>query len=90
MPIPPQKVVLTIPVNKRQLTALTVEDLCKNTAFPELPKNIRRLVVTGEEPVPVEIQWQRRFFCPKLRFRTIFESYRFMPFQTPSEGKNSV
>ena len=29
-------------------------------------------------------------FCPKRRFRTVFESYRFMPFQTPFEGKNGV
>ena len=54
MPIPPQKVILTIPGNKRQLISLTVEDLCNNTVFPETP-NIRRLVVTGEDPVPVEL-----------------------------------
>ena len=31
------------------------------------------------------------FFCPgKRRFRNVFESYRFMPFQTQFEGKNVV
>ena len=55
MPIPSQKVVLTIPENKRQLIALIVEDLCKNTAFLESQQNKRRLVVTGEEPVSVEV-----------------------------------
>ena len=54
MPIPPQKVILTIPENKRQLISLTVDDLCRNTVFPEIP-SIRRLVVTGEDPVPVEL-----------------------------------
>ena len=55
MPIPPQKVVLTIPENRRQLIALIVEDLCKNTAFPESQQNIRRLVITVEEPLPVAV-----------------------------------
>ena len=54
MPIPPQKIILTIPGNKRQLISLIVENLCNNTVFPETP-NIRRLVVTGEDPVPVEL-----------------------------------
>ena len=53
MPIPP-KVILTIPENKRQLIGLIVDDLCSNTVFPET-SNIRRLVVTGEDPVPVEL-----------------------------------
>ena len=35
----------------------------------------------------IHVQWQRRFFCPKRRFRIVFDSYRFMPFQTPFEGK---
>ena len=54
MTIPPPKVILTIPDNKRQLIDLIVDDLCSNTVFPETP-NIRRLVVTGEDPVPVEL-----------------------------------
>ena len=54
MPIPPQKVILTIPENKRQLISLIVDDLCRNTVFPET-QSIRRLVVTGEDPVPVEL-----------------------------------
>ena len=54
MPIPPQKVILTIPVNKRQLISLIVEDLCNNTVLPET-QNIRRLVMTGEDPVAVEL-----------------------------------
>ena len=45
MPIPPPKVILTIPDNKRQLIN---DDLCSNTVFPET-QNIRRLVVTGED-----------------------------------------
>ena len=53
MPIPPQKAILTIPDNKRQLIGLIVDDLCSNTVFPETP-NIRILVVTGENPVLVE------------------------------------
>ena len=54
MPIPPPKVILTIPDNKCQLIGLIVDDLCSNTVFPETP-NTRRLVVTGEDPVPVEL-----------------------------------
>ena len=54
VPIPPPKVILTIPDNKRQLIGLIVDDLCSNTVFPET-SNIRRLVVTGEDPVPVEL-----------------------------------
>ena len=53
MPIPPQKVILTIPDNK-QLISLIVEDLCNNTVFPKTP-NFRRLVVTGEDPLLVEL-----------------------------------
>ena len=55
MPIPPQKVVLTDIENKRQLIALIVEDLCENVSFPERVNINRRLVVTGEDPVPIEI-----------------------------------
>ena len=54
MPIPPQKVILTIPDNKGQLNGSIVEDLRNNTIFPETP-NIRRLVVTGEDPGPMEL-----------------------------------
>ena len=54
MPIPLQKVVLSIPENKRQLIGLIVDDLCSNTVFPETT-TIRKLVVTGEDPVPVEL-----------------------------------
>ena len=54
MPIPPPKVILTFVDNKRQLIGLIVDDLCSITVFPETP-NIRILVVTGEDPVPVEL-----------------------------------
>ena len=55
MPIPPQKVILTDLENKRQLIALIVEDLCQNVTFPQGVNLNRRLVVTGEDPIPVEI-----------------------------------
>ena len=54
MRIPPTKVILTFSDNKRQLIGHIVDDLCSNTVFPET-SNIRRLVVTGEGPVPVEL-----------------------------------
>ena len=55
MPIPPPKVIITIPDNKRQLISLIiVDDLCSNTVFPETP-DIRRLEITGEDPVQVEL-----------------------------------
>ena len=54
MPIPPPKVMLTISDYKRQLIGFIVDDLCSNTVLPEI-SNIRRLVVTGEDPVPVEL-----------------------------------
>ena len=54
MPIPSSKVILTILDNKRQLIGLIVDDLCSNTVFPET-SNIRRLVVTRKDPVPVEL-----------------------------------
>ena len=66
MPIPPQKVILTIPENKRQLISLIVEDLCDNTNFPET-SNIRRLVVTGEDPVPIELTSTARINREDLR-----------------------
>ena len=49
MPIPPP-----IPDNERQLIGHIVDDLCSNTVFPET-SYIRRFVVTGEAPVPVEL-----------------------------------
>ena len=51
LPIPPPKVILTIPDNKHQLI---IDDLCSNTVF-SVTSNIRRLVVTREDPVPVEL-----------------------------------
>ena len=54
MPIPPPKVNLTIPDNKRQLIGRIVDDLCSNTVYPGT-LNIRRLVVTGEDPVSLEL-----------------------------------
>ena len=56
MPKPPPKVILTtcIPDNKHQLIDFIVNDLCSNAVFPETP-NIRQLVVTGEDHVPVEL-----------------------------------
>ena len=53
IPIPP-KVILTISENKCQLIGLIVDDLSSNTVFPET-SNIRRLVDTDEDPVPVEL-----------------------------------
>ena len=55
MPIPPQKVVLTDLANKWQLIALIVEDLCENVSYAEGANTNCRLVVTGEDPVPIEI-----------------------------------
>ena len=55
MPIPPQKVVLTDLANKPQLIALIVEDLCEKVSFPERANINRRLVVTVEDPVPIEL-----------------------------------
>ena len=55
MPIPPQKVVLTDLANKWQLIALIVEDLCENVSFAEGANINCRLVLTGEDPVPIEI-----------------------------------
>ena len=57
MPIPSQKVVLTISEIRRHLICLIVDDLCDNKVFPETPNitDIRRLVVTGEDPVLIEI-----------------------------------
>ncbi|KAI0243130.1 hypothetical protein LSAT2_008387 [Lamellibrachia satsuma] len=49
--LPPQKVVLTITTNKDQLIALIVEDLVSHKA--DFQKH--KLVVTGRDPVPVEI-----------------------------------
>ena len=54
MPIPPPKVILTIPDNKPQLIGLIVDDLCSNTVFPDT-SNIKSFVVAGEDPVPVEL-----------------------------------
>ena len=54
MPIPPPKDILTIPDNKRQLIGLIVYGLCGNTVFPET-SILRKFVVTGEDPVPVEL-----------------------------------
>ena len=54
MPIPPPKVILTISDDKPQLIGLINDDLCSNTVFP-VTSNIRRLVVTVEDPVPVEL-----------------------------------
>ena len=48
------------------------------------------LTLLKEYETGLVIQWQRRFYCPKRRFRIVFESYRFMPFQMPFEGKNGV
>ena len=49
--LPPQKVVLTVTTNKDQLTTLIVEDLVSQIA--DFQKH--KLVVTGRNPVPVEI-----------------------------------
>ena len=49
--LPPQKVVLTVTTNKDQLIALIVEDLVSHKA--DFQKH--KLVVTGRDPVPVEI-----------------------------------
>ena len=49
--LPPQKVVLNVTTNKDQLIALIVEDLVSHkTDFQK-----HKLVVTGRDPVPVEI-----------------------------------
>ena len=55
MPTPPQKVVLTDLANKRQLKAKIMEYLCENVSFPEGANINRRRVVTGEDPVPMEL-----------------------------------
>ena len=49
--LPPQKVVLTVTTNKNQLIVLIVEDLVSHKA--DFQKH--KLVVTGRDPVPVEI-----------------------------------
>ena len=49
--LPPQKVVLTVTTNKAQLIALVIEDLVSHKA--DFQKH--KLVVTGRDPVPVEI-----------------------------------
>ena len=54
MPLPPPKVILTISDSKRKLIGLIVDDLSSNIVFRET-SNIRRLVVTGEDLVPVEL-----------------------------------
>ena len=67
MPIPPQKVILTIPENKQQLIALIVEDLSQNVVMPANVNVCRRLVVTGEDAVPVEITSVARIHREDLR-----------------------
>ena len=54
MPLPPPKVILTISDSKRKLIGLIVDDLSSNTVFWET-SNIRGLVVTGKDLVPVEL-----------------------------------
>ena len=47
--------VLTEPENKRQLVALIVEDLYNNTVFPMNADCSRKLIITGEDPTPIEL-----------------------------------
>lgn len=53
-PLPPQKVTLTVTENKVQLIDL----LCQNLAntLKQLPENTKRIVITGKDPVPIEIR----------------------------------
>ena len=52
MPIPSQKVILTIPENKQQLISLIIDDLCRNTVFHEM---YQKAGSYWDDPVPVEL-----------------------------------
>ena len=51
--LPPQKVVLTVTENKVQLIDLACKYLTENPLL--LPQNGRKLIITGGEPIPVQI-----------------------------------
>ena len=53
MQLPPQKVVLTVTENKVQLIDLACKYLTENPLL--LPQNGRKLIITGGDPIPVQI-----------------------------------
>ena len=54
-PLPPQKVVLTVSTNKKQLIDLICSDLSKNKIFHHGYTQNNKLVVTGSNNTPVQI-----------------------------------
>lgn len=53
MLLPPQKIGLTVIYNKMQLITLIVESLLEN--YEQLSRTGHKLVVTGEDPTPLEV-----------------------------------
>ena len=53
--LPAQKILLASSKNKKQLVQLIVDDLVLDKRFPEDSTRHHKLVVTGADPVPIEI-----------------------------------
>ena len=55
MPMPPRESILGVAQNKKQIIQLIVDDLQENIKFPSHCPEFRRLIVTGDDPTPMEI-----------------------------------
>ncbi len=53
--LPPQKVVLTVTENKKQLMHILFSELVKNKSFHQKNTQKHKLVITGQDKTPVEI-----------------------------------
>jgi hypothetical protein len=70
--LPAQKVILTVVENKKQLMHIICEDLIHDRLFhPRL--NSHRLVVTGEDPCPIQITNEGEDVEKRLDLRTSHE-----------------
>lgn len=58
--LPSKKVVLSSVENKKQLNRLICEELISDRLFHSQSTNIHKLVVTGEDPCPIEISMDER------------------------------
>ena len=54
-PLPPQKAILTVSVNKKQLMSIICQNIIKDTSFHTEQTMTNKLVITGSEKSPKEI-----------------------------------
>ena len=55
MPLPPQKVVLTVTENKQQLIRIICEELERDQEFLQRYTSDHKLLITGDKDIPVEL-----------------------------------